>query len=319
MTTNRPTGPTTPTPASALAPAPVAVVGLGPMGVVLAETYLRAGHPLTVWNRTAARADDLVARGARRAGSVSDAVAAAEVVVVCTKDYESLYEAFGDIEVPEVPGRARPLVVNLNSGTPEEARTAASWAADREFGYLDGAIMVPPPMVGSPGAVFLYSGPREHFDSARPVLEPLGDPRYLGPDTGLAVLYNTALLEMMYANMNGWLHAAALVGSAGVPAADFAELALGWFAPAVLAPEGLRAGAGDLDRAEYPGELGTLRMNLNALDHIVRTSREVGVPDDQPRLMREIAERAVAAGYGDLNYLAVFETFRTAAGSGAAR
>lgn len=288
------------------------------MGLVLAETYLRAGHPLTVWNRTAARADDLVARGAHRAGSVAEAVAAAGVVVVCTKDYESLYDAFGDLKAPEAPGRARPLVVNLNSGTPEEARTATTWADERGFDYLDGAIMVPPPLVGSPGAVFLYSGPREHFDSARPVLETLGDPRYLGPDTGLAVLYNTALLEMMYAQMNGWLHAAALVGSAGVPAADFAELALGWFAPAVLAPEGLREGADELDRGEYPGDLGTLRMNLTAIDHIVRTSREVGVPDDQPRLMREIAERAVAAGYGDLNYLSVFETFR-AAGSAVGR
>ncbi|MFE0425921.1 NAD(P)-dependent oxidoreductase [Streptomyces sp. NPDC058953] len=289
------------------APAPVAVVGLGPMGIVLAETYLRAGHPLTVWNRTAARADDLVARGARRAGSVADALAAAEVVVVCLRDYETLYDAFGDAKAPE---GARRLVVNLNSGTPEEARAAVDWAESRGFDYLDGAIMVPPTLVGSPHAVFLYSGPREHFDARFTTLEALGDPRYLGPDPGLAVLHNVALLEMMYTTMNGWLHAAALVGSAGVPAVDFAELALGWFAPAVLSPESIRAGAPGLDRAEYPGDLGTLRMNLGAIEHILRTSREVGVPDDQPRLLRDIAEGAIAAGHGDLNYYAVFETLR---------
>ncbi|GLF98809.1 NAD(P)-dependent oxidoreductase [Streptomyces yaizuensis] len=290
---------------------PVAVVGLGPMGIVLAETCLRGGHPLTVWNRTAARADDLVARGARRAGSVAEAVAAAEVVIVCLKDYDAMYAAFGDTTRAAGSGRPGPLVVNLNSGTPQEAREAVEWAASRGFGYLDGAIMVPPPLVGSPDAVFLYSGPREHFDTYTQALETLGSPRYLGPDPGLAVLYNTALLEMMYATMNGWLHAAALVGSAGVAAADFAELAHGWFTPAVLSPASFRADAPDLDRAEYPGDLGTLHMNLNAIEHILRTSREVGVPDDQPRLMKEIAERAIAAGYGEQNYYAIFETFRT--------
>ncbi|MER6914076.1 NAD(P)-binding domain-containing protein [Streptomyces sp. NPDC000594] len=295
---------------------PVAVVGLGPMGIVLAETYLRLGHPLTVWNRTAARADDLVARGARRAGTVAEAVAAADTVIVCLKDYETMYAAFGDTAA-EGSGRSRPLIVNLNSGTPKEAHEATAWAAARGFGHLDGAIMVPPPLVGTPAAVFLYSGPREHFDGAAQALEALGDPRYLGPDPALAVLYNTALLEMMYATLNGWFHAAALVGSAGVPAADFAELAYGWFAPTVLSPASFQDSAPALDRAEYPGDLGTLRMNLNAIEHILRTSREVGVPDDQPRLMKEIAERAIAAGYGELNYHAVFETFRAAGTAGA--
>ncbi len=43
----------------------------------------------------------------------------------------------------------------------------AGWAAERGVSYLDGAIMVPPPMVGQPGSVFLYSGSREVFDEHR--------------------------------------------------------------------------------------------------------------------------------------------------------
>src|ERR1044072_8092422 len=48
-------------------PAPVTVLGLGPMGQALAGAFLAQGHPTTVWNRTAARAGGLVARGATRA------------------------------------------------------------------------------------------------------------------------------------------------------------------------------------------------------------------------------------------------------------
>ena len=53
-------------------------------------------------------------------------------------------------------------------------------------------------------------------------------------------------------------------------------------------------------------------MNLNALEHITRTSEEQGVYTGQPRLMQEIAAQAVAEGYGGNNYLAVFEVLKKA-------
>ncbi|NEE10160.1 NAD(P)-dependent oxidoreductase, partial [Streptomyces sp. SID7499] len=196
---------------------PVTVIGLGPMGLALAEAFLKNGHPTTVWNRTPEKARDLVARGARLAASAAEAVAAGPLTVVCLKDYATLYEVLD----PTGGGPAGRTLVNLNSGTPKEARAAASWAAERGVAYLDGAVMVPPPLVGDPGSVFLHSGPREIFEAHRATLESLGDPHYLGSDPGLAVLHNAALLGLMYATMNGFLHATALVGSAGVPAADF--------------------------------------------------------------------------------------------------
>ncbi|MFD4462623.1 hypothetical protein [Nocardia sp. NPDC058480] len=202
------------------------------------------------------------------------------------------------------------LLVNLNSGTPAQARAAADWADERDLDYLDGAVMVPPPLVGDPESVFVYSGSRDVFDRHRRTLALLGDPRYLGTDPGLAVLYNTALLGMMYATLNGFLHGAALVGSAGVPAVEFAELALGWFMPLMLAPASLAEQAPNLDKAAYPGDLGTMHMNLTALDHITRTSIEQRVNADQPQLMKEFAELALAQGYGSQNYFAMFEIFK---------
>ncbi|MYV98888.1 NAD(P)-binding domain-containing protein [Streptomyces sp. SID3343] len=286
---------------------PVTVVGLGPMGLALAETLWDRGHTTTVWNRTPDKADSLVAKGVHRTESVAEAVSASPVTIMCLKDYETMYEVF-DFAGDAAKGR---VLVNLNSGTPKEARRAAGWAAERGFSYLDGAIMVPPPLVGHPESVFLYSGPQDVFDEHRTTLASMGDPRYLGSEPGRAVLYNTALLEIMYATMNGYLHATAMVGSAGISAVEFAELAVGWFMPTVLGPM-LADDAPDLDNGNYPGDLGTLEMNLNALEHITRTAEEQGVHTDQPRLMLEIASRAIADGHGGSNYLAVFEVFKKA-------
>ncbi|OKI02444.1 6-phosphogluconate dehydrogenase [Streptomyces sp. CB02923] len=289
-------------------PDPVTVIGLGPMGTALAEAFLDKGHSLTVWNRTPEKADGLVAKGAVRARTVAEAVAASPVTLVCLKDYEAMYEVLQPAAAV-LEGRA---LVNVNSGTPSEARAAVGWCEERGIDYLDGAVMVPPPLVGGPGAVFLYSGSRSVFDRHHRTLTSLGDPRHLGEDAGLAVLHNAALLDMMYTTINGYLHATALVASAGISARTFAELAFGWFMPTVVGYGSLGEQALSLDTADYPGALGTLEMNLTALEHITRTSEEQHVSSEHPRLMEETARRAVAGGYGGQNYFAVYELLKKA-------
>lgn len=284
---------------------PVTVAGLGPMGAALAAALLDHGHEVTVWNRSPGKAAPLVAKGAREADGIADAVSASEVTVVCLADYDALYSALGPAE-EALRGR---VVVNLNSGTPKEAHEAVRWARERGIGYLDGAIMVPPVMVGRPGSVFLYSGSAEVFDAHEGTLTALGDATYLGAEPSLAVLYNTALLNMMYASMNGFLHATALVGSAGVTATEFAKIAVDWFLPSVIVG-GLKAEAPVIDQGEYPGDSGSLEMNLTALKHIVATSDEQGVDTELPSWNKKLVETAVAAGFGKNSYLAVIEVLK---------
>src|SRR5688500_1341600 len=103
----------------------VTVLGLGAMGQAIAGVLLDAGHEVTVWNRTPARADALVARGARRASDPSDAVAGSTLVLVSLMDYEA---ARGVLTPVGEALRAKALV-NLTSGTPKDVRQMAAWAA----------------------------------------------------------------------------------------------------------------------------------------------------------------------------------------------
>ncbi|MGW2850013.1 NAD(P)-binding domain-containing protein, partial [Streptomyces sp. NPDC001274] len=68
--------------------APLTLLGLGAMGTALARAWLAEGHPLTVWNRTPARAAALVGEGARAADDAAAAVAANRLVVVCLLDHQ---------------------------------------------------------------------------------------------------------------------------------------------------------------------------------------------------------------------------------------
>ncbi|GAB3670055.1 hypothetical protein GCM10028832_44600 [Streptomyces sparsus] len=74
------------------------VLGLGAMGTALAEAWLSAGYAVTVWNRTPARAEPLLAKGATVAATAAAAVAANQLVVICLLDHASVDEALADTD-----------------------------------------------------------------------------------------------------------------------------------------------------------------------------------------------------------------------------
>ncbi|GAB7193653.1 hypothetical protein NUM3379_43630 [Kineococcus sp. NUM-3379] len=150
---------------------------------------------------------------------MAGAVAAAEVVLVCVRDHDATREVLAEVDPALLAGHA---VVNLSSATPEEARASASWAAGRGLPYLDGAVMVSTPLVGAPDALVLYSGDRAVFERSLPVLRVLGGrAEHLGDDPGRAALFDVAVLEVFFAGMTSFLHAAAMVTAQGVSAAEF--------------------------------------------------------------------------------------------------
>lgn len=97
------------------------MLGLGDMGRALAGAFLDAGRRTVVWNRTSARADAPVARGADRAADAGEAVRAARLVVVCLLDPAAVREVLEPL-AEELRGRT---VVDLTNGSPAQAAEPA--------------------------------------------------------------------------------------------------------------------------------------------------------------------------------------------------
>ena len=66
----------------------VTMIGLGAMGSALARAFLGAGHGVTVWNRTVSKMEPLSALGANAVSSISEAVEASPVIVICIDNYD---------------------------------------------------------------------------------------------------------------------------------------------------------------------------------------------------------------------------------------
>ncbi|MGX1916227.1 NAD(P)-dependent oxidoreductase [Streptomyces phaeochromogenes] len=281
---------------------PVTVIGLGLMGQALASAFLKAGHPTTVWNRTTSKADQLVAQGARLAPTVGDALEAGSLTIVCVTDYQAMHELLGASDI-ELHGT---MLINLTSGDSTQAREAAQWAEQRGAHYLDGAIMAIPPTIGSAEAVILHSGPQSDFETHKSTLDALGTVTYLGADHGLASLYDVAGLAMMWSVLNAWLQGTALLRTAGVDAATYAPFAQ---QIATGVAEWLPGYAEQIDSGSFPAEVSALETDARAMAHLIEESEAVGVNAELPKLIKAMADRAIAAGHGGEQYPVLIEEF----------
>jgi len=158
----------------------VAFVGLGRMGTAIARNVLKAGFAVTVYNRTAAKAEALTKAGAKLATSPRAAAAAADVVVTCLMDDQSVLDA---VDGPDgILAGLRPGGIHIGTTTisPECAdRLAARHAAH-------GSHYVAAPVVGRPDAA--ASGQLRTFVA--------GDPDAIGRCERLFTAYSLGAVNL---------------------------------------------------------------------------------------------------------------------------
>ncbi|MDH6521345.1 3-hydroxyisobutyrate dehydrogenase-like beta-hydroxyacid dehydrogenase [Streptomyces sp. SAI-135] len=279
----------------------LSLLGLGAMGSALARAWLAAGHPLTVWNRTPARARPLAAEGAKVADSAADAVSANSLVVICLLDDASVEETLAGADLA---GRD---LVNLTTGTPAQARERAEWARERGARYLDGGIMAVPPMIGAPeaGGYVFYSGSQDLFERHRETLAVPAGTTYVGRDAGFAALHDVALLSAMYGMFAGAAHAFALIRKEDIDPASFAPLLADWLtamAPAVhLTAEQLRSG-------DYTqGVVSSLAMQVAGVPTFLRTAQQQGVSPELLSPYFALMRRRLAEGSGEEDLTGVID------------
>lgn len=158
----------------------VAFIGLGAMGSRMARRLLDAGHRVTVWNRTAQRAQPLLAAGAHPANTPADAARASRVAITMVRDADAL---------ADVVDGARGLFAGMRPGSVViEMSTVGPGAIDRLAARTPAEVgLVDAPVLGSrdeasAGSLRIFVGADEpRYESIRPLLEILGDPLRVGP------------------------------------------------------------------------------------------------------------------------------------------
>jgi 3-hydroxyisobutyrate dehydrogenase len=152
----------------------IGFIGTGIMGAPMAGHLLRAGHPLTVFNRTRERAQPLLEAGAAWADSPAAVAAASEIVITIVgfpEDVERTYLGPDGLIAHARPGA---LLIDMTTSSPSLAERIAREAAARGLQALDAPVSGGD--VGARNATLsiMVGGEAAAFERARPVLERMG-------------------------------------------------------------------------------------------------------------------------------------------------
>ena len=149
-------------------------IGTGVMGGPMAGHLLEAGHQLQVFNRTRARAEGLLEKGARWCESPGEVGAGAEVVFLMLGYPDDVRETvLGDGALLEAM-RPGTLLIDMTTSLPSLAVEIADAAADREVAALDAPVSGGDVGARNATLVIMVGGAEDAFERARPLLEVLG-------------------------------------------------------------------------------------------------------------------------------------------------
>jgi len=284
----------------------VTIIGLGPMGLTLADLMLKAGKRVTLWNRSTDKAKDLVARGATLVRTPAVAIAASPVSLVILFDYAAADAVLrSDGVAAALQGR---LVANLGTGSPEDARAAQAYIEKNGGRYLDGAIQAAPSQMGQADTPMLVSGRQDVYAQAEPMLKLLaGNPIYLGEKVEAAAVMDLSTLSYVYGAYAGFLHGARLAEASGVSTKTYGEI-VNRISPsfgAFFQHEGGVIQSGDFTITESP-----MRISVSAVDRILKVSEALGINTEVPVLVNDWLVQADRAGYADEELAALIKVLR---------
>lgn len=269
------------------------VIGLGAMGSALARALVGSGHRITVWNRTTEKASSLVSDGAVMASSAALAVAASPVVIVCVDNYDVTRTILGADEV--AAGLAGKVLVQLSTGSPQQARDSEAWARERGVEYLDGAIMAFPNQIATPDATILVSGAESAFRRSEPLLKTLAENlSFVGEKVGAASALDCALLSFFVGALLGSLHGARICEAEGLRVDEFGSF-LAAVAPVVAGD--VKHLAETIQTGRYENPQAALKTWAAAVGLILQQARDAQINSEFPTFASALFRKGITAGF----------------------
>ena len=202
----------------------VGFIGLGLMGRPMSLNLLKAGFPVTVWNRTRARTEPLAAAGAAVAASPREAAERSDAVITIVSDPPALEGVLNGAEGVLAGLKSGSLLIDSSTVSPALARRVAADCAQRGIEFLDA-----PVTGGTWGAekgelVFMIGGKAATLERARPVFEAMGKRFFHLGENGAGQTVKLAMNLILALQVEALCEALALVAGSGVAGQKLVEV-----------------------------------------------------------------------------------------------
>ena len=286
----------------------IAFLGLGRMGAGMAARLLAAGRTLTVYNRTAARAEPLVRAGARLARSPREACDGADAVIAMSADDASSRAMWlgenGALAAKHAPHALAIECSTLSHGWVLEL---AREAAQRGLRYLDAPVTGLPDVAAAGELTLLVGASTADLDAARPLLDSLATRiLHFGP-VGAGTAYKLIVNLIGAVQIASAAEGLALAERAGLdPQAFVAAIATGQAASPQVVRNTRRMVAGDFTR----DVTFTPVLRLKDVEYALRLADELRIGAPFGAVAREAFQRLLELGGAEQNESRVIEVAR---------
>ncbi len=273
----------------------IAFLGTGLMGAPMCQNLLSAGLPLTVWNRSLAKAEPLAKRGAVVADSPQSAVADADVVITMLSDGPAVSAVMFEQGAADAI-REGATHIDMSSIGADEAIEHAKRHVKRGVRYLDAPVSGGTKGAAAGELAIMAGGDAGTFAAIQPVFAPLGQATHVGPN-GCGQLAKLANQVIVAVTIGAVSEAFILAGGGGADRAKVREALQGGFASSrILTEHGQRM----VDRAFEPG--GPAKFQLKDLHNALSAADRLGLELPITKLLHGLFDAMVQSGKGDMDH-----------------
>lgn len=279
-------------------------LGLGMMGFPMTRRLLSAGHEVSVWNRSAAKAKALIEAGAKPAADPREVAASASIIFMCLTDAAAVEGVvFGPHGIAAAPGDGK-LVVDFSSIHPEKARAIATrLKAANGMGCIDA-----PVSGGTKGAeegtlAVMAGGEAADIERVRPyVLAMARRLTHMGP-TGAGQMTKLCNQVIVGCAMAVLAEATRLAVNSGIDAGKLPEALAGGFADSIP----LQLFVPRMVQGIHSPPLGHIATLLKDLDTVGEVAHDTSTPVPMASLAAQLFRLAKAARGADVDALEIYK------------
>ena len=294
---------------TATAPLRIGLIGLGLMGRPMGMNLLKAGHKLTVWNRTPGRANELVVAGAVLAKTPYEAAEASEFLLTIVSDPPALESVLwgqeGKNDGALAGLRAGSIYVDSSTISPSLVGRIAAACRQRGVAFLDAPVTGGDWGAREGNLVFMIGGDDETLRQAEPILGVMGKKWFhLGP-SGAGQTMKLAMNAILALEVGAMAEALALVTRAGLRGEQLVE---------VMQASMARSGVLDVKsplmlKGDYKPSF-PLRLMHKDLGLALDLANQLGVSLPATAAAREVYNYVKGEAKEDLDYSAVMRFWK---------
>jgi 3-hydroxyisobutyrate dehydrogenase-like beta-hydroxyacid dehydrogenase len=280
----------------------VGFVGLGNMGTVMARNLIRAGHTLSVYNRTRSRAEELHSLGATVGRTPGEAATGAEALITMVANDAAVEDViFGPGNVIEsLPAGA--IHISMSTmGVALSHRLVRAHRAKQQH-YVAAPVFGRPDAAAAAKVFIVAAGPAEQIARCQCLFDAMGQKTFVvGGEAPAANLIKVTGNFLITATIESLAEAFALIRKSGVDSQQFLEVLTGsLFAAPVYRTYGAMIAADNFEPVGFRMELG---MKDNRL--VLAAAEEAVVPMPIASLIRDRMLAAMAQGMADADWSAI--------------